>query len=419
MTWKKGQSGNPKGRPKQPPPAPWVAPAYVPAVLYPKQYDAIFCPERYAVIEASTKSGKTYGCMDWLVQKALAGEEGQAFWWIAPSYFQTKIAWRRYKRLLPKGMFKAVEAPDPMIRLSNGAELWFKTGDNPDLLYGEDVFAAVLDEDCRIREEAWHAIRSTLTATRGPVRLIGNVRGKKNWAYMLARQAEAGKANYHYAKLTAWDAVEAGVLDKDEVEDAKATLPAVVFKELYEAEATDDGSNPFDIRAIKDCTIPALADGPATCMGWDLAKYVDWTVGIGLNREREVCVFERFQAPWGIQISRIQEATGRVPALVDATGVGDPIVEELQRHGGNYEGFKFTTQSKQQIMEGLALAIQQRKIRFPEGPIVSELLEFEFQYTRQGVRYSAPEGLNDDCVCGLALANAHYSEGGARVRFID
>jgi hypothetical protein len=55
-------------------------------------------------------------------------------------------------------------------------------------------------------------------------------------------------------------------------------------------------------------------------------------------------------------------------------------------------------------MEGLALAIQQRKVLFPEGPIKDELENFEFEYTRTGVRYTAPEGLHDDCVCALALA---------------
>ena len=29
--------------------------------------------------------------------------------------------------------------------------------------------------------EAWHALRSTLTATQGPVRIIGNVSGRRNW----------------------------------------------------------------------------------------------------------------------------------------------------------------------------------------------------------------------------------------------
>lgn len=76
------------------------------------------------------------------------------------------------------------------------------------------------------------------------------------------------------------------------------------------------------------------------------------------------------------------------------------------------EAFKFTSTSKQQIMEGLAVAIQQQKISFPEGPIVSELEVFEYEYTRTGVKYSAPEGLHDDCVCALALAVSKLLRGG-------
>jgi hypothetical protein len=59
------------------------------------------------------------------------------------------------------------------------------------------------------------------------------------------------------------------------------------------------------------------------------------------------------------------------------------------------------------IMEGLAAAIQAEEIRFPEGIIKQELDTYEFVYSRTGVRYSAPEGLHDDCVCALALAVYH------------
>ena len=37
----------------------------------------------------------------------------------------------------------------------------------PDSLYGEDVYGAVIDEASRMKEDAWVAIQSTLTATRG------------------------------------------------------------------------------------------------------------------------------------------------------------------------------------------------------------------------------------------------------------
>jgi hypothetical protein len=55
-------------------------------------------------------------------------------------------------------------------------------------------------------------------------------------------------------------------------------------------------------------------------------------------------------------------------------------------------------------MEGLAVAIQQAKITYPDGPIVKELESFEYEYSRTGVRYAAVDGMHDDCVCALALA---------------
>jgi hypothetical protein len=370
--------------------------------MYAKQEAAIFAPERIVCIEASTKSGKTVGCMVWLAEQAMGGRAGRNYWWVAPIYPQAKIAYRRLKRGLPAQVFTPNEN-ELTLTLSNGAVIWFKGADRPDSLYGDDVYAAVIDEASRCKDEAWHAVRSTLTQTRGPLRIIGNVKGRKNWAYQMARKAEAGEPGMHYAKITAQDAVDAGVLDAREIEDARRDLPEDVFKELYMAEASDDGGNPFGIDAIARCVAP-MVDTQPTVWGWDLAKSVDWTVGIALDAARRTCGFVRFQQPWEETTTAIVNTTGGTLAVVDSTGVGDPILERLQHGRVNYVGFKFTSPSKQQLMEGLAVAIQQREVSFPDGPIRAELEAFEYVYTRTGVRYSAPEGVHDDCVCALALA---------------
>lgn len=366
------------------------------------QLEAIFAPERYAVIEATTKAGKTVGCMVWISEQAMRGKAGQNYWWIAPIYSQAKIAYRRLKRALPLEVYTANES-ELTITLANGAVIWFKGADNPDSLYGEDVYAAVIDEATRCKEEAWYAIRSTLTATRGPIRIIGNVKGRKNWAYNMARRAESGDATMHYAKITALDAIRAGIISEAEVEDAKRQLPEAVFRELYLAEPSDDEGNPFGLTAIRACVAP-LSKAEPVAWGWDLAKSTDWTVGIALDSERNVCRFERWQGPWEMTIQRIHALTGGGYSLIDSTGVGDPILEALQHLGGGYEGFKFSQASKQQLMEGLAVAIQQRQLRYPDGPIANELESFEYVYSRTGVSYSAPVGLHDDCVIGLGLA---------------
>lgn len=265
------------------------------------------------------------------------------------------------------------------------------------------------------KEEAWHAVRSTLTATRGAVRIIGNVKGRRNWFYQLARRAEANEPDMHFARLTAQDAVEGGVLEAAEIEDARRVLPDAVYHELYDAEASDDAGNPFGLAAIRACTQP-MGGGPPFAWGWDIARSIDWSVGIGLNRAGATCAFERWNmhelppgiAPgseyWEATTTRIREVTGSVPGLVDSTGLGDPVFEGIAKGRENFEGLKFTSPSKQSLMEGLAVAIQQHQISFPPGVITIELEQFEYVYTRTGVQYSAPAGMHDDCVVALALA---------------
>lgn len=370
--------------------------------LYPAQEAAVFTERRYAVIEASTKSGKTHACIAWLFeQAALTGAPGRRYWWVAPTAEQALIAFRRLVRALPPGLVSATEST-ATVQLPNGATIVFRSGDHPDTLYGEDVHAAVLDEASRMREEAWHAVRTTVTATRGPVRIIGNVRGRRNWAYQLARRAEAGEPDWSYAHLTWRDAVAGGVVSLEEVEQARRDLPDTVFRELYEADAQDDGVNPFGLDAIAAC-VGSLSGAPPVVWGWDLAKLRDWTVGIGLDAEGRVARFERFQAPWDVTEDRIRLATGALPAVVDSTGVGDPVVERLQR-SGRYRGFVITAQGRQQLVDGLRIALQRREVWFPDGPIRLELEAMEVEYSATGVRYVAPRGQHDDCVIALGLA---------------
>lgn len=388
--------------------APVLEVQYTRPWLYPEQRDAIFSPSRYAAIEASTKSGKTHGCIVWLFEQALRGKPGYAYWWIAPSRRQSKIGYRRLKLALRRsGHLFTYNDTEHTITLPVGSIISFLTGEKPDLLYGDDVYAAVIDEATRVREDAWHAIRSTLTKTQGPLRIIGNVRGRKNWAYQIARKAQAGDPDMHYAKLTYEHAVAAGIVKIEEVEDARRMLPEQIFKELYLAEPSDDGGNPFGLQHIAACVGP-LSTAVPIVWGWDLAKYVDWTVGVALDADARVCRIERFQTSWDDTERRILQASSKVMCYIDSTGVGDPIFERLAQGRPWIRDYKFTNQSKQQLMEGLQVAIQQHRICFPEGPIRAELDSFEFQVTRSSVKYGAPEGMHDDCVIALALAVHGY-----------
>lgn len=386
------------------------------------QTEMIDCPERYAVIEASTKSGKTTGMIVWLFEEALKCKAGQSVFWIAPVFTQALIAFDRIKQYIANPNFLKVNETRLTLTLPHGAIIAFKSADNPDTLYGDDCYAAVIDEASRMKEESWHAIRSTLTKTNGKCKLIGNVKGRHNFFYMLAQKAKSGEPDFYYRKITAYDAVRAGILEQKEIDDAKSILPESVFNQDYLAEPAEDGGNPFGLQFIQQCSYP-MSSNEAVAYGIDLAKSVDYTVIIGLDKTGAVCHFQRFKTSWE-DVVRAISALKDVPTKIDATGVGDPIVENLQRVKQRVVGFKFSQSSKQQIMEGLSFAIQRRLISFPDykkgvklhyedpGNIKLELETFEFEPTRTGVRYSAPQGMHDDCVCALALAYDQFKETG-------
>lgn len=346
--------------------------------------------------------------MAWLVEQAVVtGKPGRNYWWVAPIMAQALIAYRRTKEGLPKEVFTANDT-NSYIRLINGATIWFKGSDNPDSLFGEDVWACVIDEASRCRREAWHAIRTVLTFTKGPIRIIGNVRGRKNWAYEMARRAEAGEPDMTYHKITAADAIRAGIFDESELDAARRDLPHDVFMELYFAEAGDDTGNPFGLEYIAQCIAPLSSKKPKV-WGWDLGQAVDYTVGIGGDSDGYVSQFHRFQNSWPDTEERMIQETQGLPALVDQTGVGAAVVQNLQRSGlYRFEGFTFTDPSRQELLFQLKTGIQKGDLHFPDGPIRIELESCEYVYTKSGVRYRVPESMHDDCMMALGLMWRHY-----------
>jgi len=108
-----------------------------------------------------------------------------------------------------------------------------------------------------------------LTATRGPIRIIGNVRGRGTWAYRLGREAQRGAPDMHYAKITATDAVEAGILSEEEIEDAKRRLPDGVFRELYLAEAADIQGRVYRAFSPENISVDAQDGGIEVLVGMD------------------------------------------------------------------------------------------------------------------------------------------------------
>jgi hypothetical protein len=185
-----------------------------------------------------------------------------------------RLAWRLYGLPL-QSLGASANRSDLVITMPNQARWVFKTAEKPDLLYGEKVWTLVIDEASRCRDEAIHACWSTMTVTRGPIRMIGNVRGRHNLHYQWSRKGESGEPGFAYHRITADDAVTAGVFRREDVEAARSALPHAVFRELYYCEPSDDGANPFGLTHIAECVRRCggqLSPGPVRVWGFDYAR---------------------------------------------------------------------------------------------------------------------------------------------------
>jgi len=299
--------------------------------------------------------------------------------------------------------------------LITGGIIEFWSLENPLAGRSRKYKLAIVDEAAFNRNlwQSWtEAIRPTLTDLKGSAWFMSTPKGKNDF-YKLWMRGQTGEPDWMSWQMPT---ISNPHIDASEIEAARRDLPELAFKQEYLAEFNDNVANPFGLEYIRICT-GQMSNEPAVCFGIDLAKSFDWTVIIGLDRFGVVSYFERFQRPW----NETKEIISRLPkgALkIDSTGVGDPITEDIQRVRSDVHSFKYTQTSKQQLMEGLAAAIHQRRVIFPEGTIKAELESFEYQMTGTGVKYTAPVGLHDDCVNALALAWSMYvQDNGGQVKY--
>ena len=321
------------------------------------QKEILFSPARFTITEASTKAGKTYSHIMWLfgMSHKLEYAENHNYWWVAPVYSQSKIAFKRLRRYLANvGAYRFNES-DLIIYCPNKAEIHFKTADKPDNLYGEDVYACVFDEAPRAKPEAWYALRSTLSSTEAPCKLIGNFGGVSNWVHILKEKAKTDP-KYAYFKVNAWDAVREGILSKEEVEQAEKDLPPKIFKALYLAEASEDEGQLISNESISKLFSNTHIEGgikyitaDIARMGKDLTVIYVWD---GLRKIETIKMATSLvnESVDAIRALQIKHNVNNSRIVVDSDGVGGGVQDYL-----NCRGF---------VNGGTAIKVKNRPVNF-------------------------------------------------------
>jgi hypothetical protein len=425
---------------------------------HPGQVQVVQESARFNVLECGRRFGKTSLGKDLATESAL---DGLPVGWFAPSNKYLSEAWRNLKEILREVITHRDEREHRLELLGGGViECW--TMVDPDAGRSRKYGRVIIDEAGKARtlRASWEeAIRATLSDLKGDAWFLGTPKGGGYFHNLYSR----GQGERPKWKSWRFGTIDNPYIDPKEIEDARLDLPEEVFNQEYRGIPAADAGNPFGLAAIAQCfnvsesEIFEIANGWATrgtpvYWGVDVAKYTDWTVLIALDAAGRMCRLVRFQKPWRETIAVSRVLVGRDHGLMDSTGVGDPILEELQSGDveparmplaepamgsssaarmqahyareqaekeareqaigtlttscPNLRGIVYTATSKQHLMERLTVALQHREVSCFGLVLRTELEAFEYQYSpaTRRVKYGAPDEMHDDCVNALALA---------------
>ena len=338
---------------------------------------------------------------------------------VSPTYDQSRIIFNAIRRLIAHPLLdprcETVATPQPQVRIGDSHILIRTAGDDGRNLRGHAAHRIVVDEAAFVKEEILtEVIAPMLADTDGDLILISTPFGKNH--FYRAYLSGDPKTPDRNPRVRSWNCPTSDnpYIAQQYVEAQRAEMPERQFKCEYEAEFIDDAAGVFlwdDIAAAAQGEFAPAQPGHRYVAGCDLGKYRDYSALCIIDVTQapgRVVSFQRFNhAPWPEQRARIGEtliAYGMPTLVIDSTGLGDPVADELEREGYLCVRYSFSSESKRRLIEHLAVRMSLREIVFPRfEPLIEELQYFEYELLESGAVRYAGRG-HDDCVIALALA---------------
>jgi hypothetical protein len=187
--------------------------------------------QRWAVVVAHRRCGKTVSCINDLIYRALTeNKENGQYAYVAPYYSQAKnIAWDYLQRYAKPVMNRANQS-ELWVELFNGSKIKLYGADNPDALRGLYLDGVVLDEYADMRPRLWgEIIRPLLADRQGWATFIGTPKGH-NAFYDVYNNAT--KDPRWFCKTLR--ASQTGLLAQTELEDAQASMSPDQYEQEFE-----------------------------------------------------------------------------------------------------------------------------------------------------------------------------------------
>ena len=310
--------------------------------------------------------------------------------------------------IVPKQVIEKTNEAELVVYFKNKSILQLKGADKPERLLGAGPVGVVLDEFAEMKAETWdRIIQPIVRANGGWCWFVGTPKGKNH----LFKHYQMGLLASTEWKSFLLKASQSGIFTDEQLHNAKQTMSQALYSQEMECDFLEGEGIVF--RGVREaCTStpqPPIREH-LYVMGVDLAKVTDFTVIVVYDRKTNQQVYQaRWQhLEWPYQKAKIKEIAkyyNNALVVLDATGLGDPIADDLIKDRIAVEPFKITEQSKKELIEKLAIWIEQKKITMiPMEKTLQEFDVFSYEISITGrVRYGAPVGFNDDIMAVQSL----------------
>jgi phage FluMu gp28-like protein len=286
------------------------------------------------------------------------------------------------------------------------------------LLRGYTADLVICDEAAFIPEEVIvQVIFPMLSATDGSAILLSTPWGKDHFFHKAYTNP-----NYsvHHAKST-----QCPLTKPEFLEEQKHNMTEEAFRSEYLAEFTESTHSFFPQDLIRNCIdnelelIPTPEHDPIPkgeyYAGADFGKLNDHSAIAILRQEDntiKLAYLHEFpiNTPYSNVIGHITRANKKFnieKILVDQTGVGEPVLEELKAQDNpNTEGITFTVNTKETLLTSLKITMEQKRLKIPyHRRLIEQINQQQYEYSKTGhLTFSHPAGSHDDMLWALSLA---------------
>ena len=386
--------------------------------LHPTQLVVYNDPHKHKVVDAGKGWGKTQ-----FVARCGAGKsmtiDNSCGAIIAPVAKQANYDYKIIRKLITEKRIEKSSERWMELTLKNGAEVGMFSSEIPDNLRGYAWDWVIVDEAAFCDPEIFPIVDSQIGKRSGTEWDVSTPNGKNHFYELYCRE-ETDPKDYKSFHYTTYDNPHYPI---EEIERMRLNMPENVFRQEIMAEFIEGGLVFPHLADIMTAIPRDPLPGHQYVSGIDIAKVNDFTViKIADSADNyEVYHIRLPHSDWSVikstiytTLKRYNNATG----VIDQTGVGGAVVEDLQKMTRAFEGAQdqghlllipvaFTQKSKPELLRNYIMAQGNSTIHLIKDPIVKreheDMMATKSEALLGYVKYSAPKGRTDDTVMAAAL----------------